>query len=113
MNYENLTDEQKEVYAFVINKYLGFGNVTIEQITPKIAQIVDDFLKAMSDCTKRLKIFTNIFSKASTIFGLVIAIGKEAAKEELNNALSKTISLPCYTAGFRNYQDKIYMEMLS
>lgn len=44
----------------------------------------------MNYCIRRLRIFTNIFLKASSVAGLITTIGKEAGKEELKQAFNKT-----------------------
>lgn len=97
--YENLNDEAKEIYAYVIEKYLGLSfyssEIMKEKITPEVAKKVDEFLKAMHDCTKQINFFTNIFKKSNTIIGLIKAIGKEKAKEELTTAFNKTILYHC------------------
>ena len=47
----------------------------------------------MNYCTRRLRIFTNIFLKASSVAGLITTIGKEAGKEEFKQAFNKTNNL--------------------
>lgn len=42
---------------------------------------------------KRLRIFTNIFLKASSVAGLITTISKKAGKEELKQAFNKTNNL--------------------
>lgn len=109
MNYENLTDEQKEVYAKFIRDYLRFGTeITADRVLPEAAKIVDEFIKILHDCTKRIKIFTNIFKSVSTLGGFVLAVGKEAAKKELYDNLSKSVSIPCYNASLNNFQARIF-----
>jgi hypothetical protein len=114
--YENLNDEAKEIYAYVIEKYLGLSfyssEIMKEKITPEVAKKVDEFLKAMHDCTKQINFFTNIFKKSNTIIGLIKAIGKEKAKEELTTAFNKTIknrrySIVCYSVLKRTYANEI------
>lgn len=108
MNYENLTDEQKEVYAYIIENYLKLNPIDKDKITPEVAKIVDDFMQDLYNCTKRLKIFTNIFKKANTILGLIQAVGVEIAKNELTEAFQKSVALPCYTTRFRAYANDIF-----
>ena len=43
--------------------------------------------------TRRLRIFTNIFLKASSVAGLITTIGKKAGKEEFKQAFNKTNNL--------------------
>jgi hypothetical protein len=108
IDYNNLTDDQKDVYAQFIRDYLRFGpDITPDRVTPEAAQIVDKFIKALHDCTRRIKVFTNLFKSASTLGDFVKAVGKEAAKKELKDNYSKSISLTCYTAGLSNYQQQI------
>lgn len=113
MNYENLTDEQKEIYVNIIQKYLQLNTVTIENITPDIEKEVDMFLQELHDCTKRIKIFTNIFSKANTIIGLIVAIGKEKSKEELEKAFKKLQNafIPCYSVLKNKYAQSIALKI--
>lgn len=47
----------------------------------------------MNYYTRRLRIFTNIFLKASSVAGLITTIGKEAGKEEFKQAFNKTNNL--------------------
>lgn len=47
----------------------------------------------MNYCTRRLRIFTNIFLKASSVAGLITTIGKEAGKEEFKQTFNKTNNL--------------------
>lgn len=65
---------------------------------------------------RRLRIFTNIFLKASSVAGLIATIGKEAGKEEFKQAFNKTnnntLSLPCYSLEKSNYSQQIYTLIL-
>jgi len=108
VDYNDLTDEAREVYLGIIEKYLKVSPVRLSAITPEVAKIMDDFILSLHNCTKRLKIFVSIFGKASTVFGLVKAVGKEVAKEELTKAFQKSISLVCYTSSFRAYGLAVY-----
>ena len=47
----------------------------------------------MNYYTRSLRIFTNIFLKASSVAGLITTIGKEAGKEEFKQAFNKTNNL--------------------
>lgn len=47
----------------------------------------------MNYYTRRLRIFTNIFLKASSVVGLITTIGKKAGKEEFKQAFNKTNNL--------------------
>jgi len=65
----------------VIENFLELRPTNIEQISVNVAKKVDEFLREMNYCTRRLRIFTNIFLKASSVAGLITTIGKEAGKE--------------------------------
>jgi hypothetical protein len=54
INYNNLTDDQKGIYAQFIRDYLKFGDTTADRVSPEAAKIVDDFIKKLHQCTKRV-----------------------------------------------------------
>jgi hypothetical protein len=108
VDYNNLTDEQKEVYAEAIRDFLRFGpEITKDRISPEAAKILDEFLKEVHNCSRLVKVFTNLFTKAYSVGGLVIAMGKEAAIYELKKGYSKSVWLPCYTGALSGYQERI------
>ena len=107
---------KKEIYAQAIRQFLRFGpEITKDRITPEADRIMDEFLKKIHSCSRWIKIFSNLFTKANTIAGLMIAIGKEATKEEIEKAypkLQKNIWLPCYSATLSSYQAMISVYLI-
>ncbi len=58
-----MSDEAKELYVYVIGNFLEPIPANIEPININVAKKVDEFLREMNYCTRRLRIFTNIFLK--------------------------------------------------
>lgn len=56
-----MSDEAKELYVYVIGNFLEPIPANIEPISINVAKKVDEFLREMNYCTRRLIIFTNIF----------------------------------------------------
>lgn len=56
-----MSDEAKKLYVYVIENFLKLRPTNIERISVNVAKKVDEFLREMNYCTRRLRIFTNIF----------------------------------------------------
>ena len=54
--YSNLTQEEKEYYAYVLNSIFlkTIGNVQASQITPKVARATDFFIIEVLNCSQQM-----------------------------------------------------------
>ena len=75
----NLTQDQRDSYIEVITQILGVNavNVTADNLDLEIVTEVDNFIKEAQDCTKRIRIVTNLFKSLTDIRKLAFAVVKE------------------------------------
>jgi len=112
----NLTQDQRDSYIEVITQILGVNavNVTadnldleivtevdnldleivteVDNLDLEIVTEVDNFIKEAQDCTKRIRIVTNLFKSLTDIRKLAFAVVKEIVKGIKNSY----IWAPCY-----------------
>ena len=90
----NLTQDQRDSYIEVITQILGVNavNVTADNLDLEIVTEVDNFIKEAQDCTKRIRIVTNLFKSLTDIRKLAFTVVKEIVKGIKNSY----IWAPCY-----------------
>lgn len=93
----NLTQDQRDSYIEVITQILGVNgvNVTADNLDLEIVTEVDNFIKEAQDCTKRIRIVTNLFKSLTDIRKLAFAVVKEIVRNLKNQNISY-LWAPCY-----------------
>ena len=86
----NLTQDQRDSYIEVITQILGVNavNVTADNLDLEIITEVDNFIKEAQDCTKRIRIVTNLFKSLTDIRKLAFTVVKEIVKGIKNSFYS-------------------------
>lgn len=112
--YENLTDGQKQLCYEIIARLLGLrADVTLERITPRVAQKVDEFIKETTECSGRIKGFINEILKvlpnkkiADFVGDIASAIEKVSNWEGKAKGLSPVFA-PCYFVTKNKYAQEV------
>ncbi|KAA3684594.1 hypothetical protein [Campylobacter fetus] len=113
-NYKNLTDGQKQLCYEVISKLLGLkADVTMERITPRVAQKVEEYINETSSCSDRIKDFIFLYRNLLPDGVLKKFTGDiQDAIDKVNEIESKTKNLnivfaPCFFTTKRRYAQEI------
>lgn len=113
--YENLTDGQKQLCYEIIARLLGLeADVTLERITPRVAQKVDEFIKGTTECSSQMKGFINEILKVLLNRKIADFVGSVAsAIEKVSNWEGKAKRLspafaPCYFVTRRKYAEEVW-----
>lgn len=113
--YENLTDEQKQLCYEIIARLLGLrADVTMERITPAVAQKVQEFLDEVSQCSGRAKqimdAYFSLFGKMSKIydfFGNIADLIEKIYEAEEKSKRMSVFFAPCYFSAKNKYAQEI------
>jgi hypothetical protein len=113
--YENLTDGQKQLCYEIIARLLGLeADVTLERITPRVAQKVDEFIKETTECSGQMKGFINEILKVLPNRKIADFAGSVAsAIEKVSNWEGKAKRLspafaPCCFVTRRKYAEEVW-----
>lgn len=112
VDYENMSEDEKQGYVYVISKLLGLqADATIERITPRVAEKVDEFLREANRCTLKIKLFAPLYiggvlkNLFKIVRGLVIVVVLDIIEKIVLEVQS--ISAPCYFVLKRKYAQEI------
>lgn len=90
-----LTQEEKEFYALFINQvYDGALNVSANDITPEVVEVVDGMFLAIRECSKAMAsthaVYSAFYGNAITSLSALMKALRKAAVETTKNWLKVT-----------------------
>ena len=112
--YENLTDGQKQLCYEIIARLLRLrADVTLERITPRVAQKVEEFFNETAECSGRIKEFIKKFmsklpqNKLTNYAGKIVDAINDVSEFEGKIKGLNPIFAPCYFVTKNKYAQEV------